>query len=526
MNERKICFISCVNNPIQYNRAIQYMKMIEVPDGFETEFIDIRDAVSLTSGYNRAMRMTDAKYKVYLHQDVYILNRAFLKETIRLFGEHPELGALGMAGAERIPANGVWYEGAHRYGKVYGLNANGLFVVNFHEVPEGEYRSALVVDGLLIMTQYDVPWREDLFRGWHFYDVSQSLELRKAGYDVGILGQTAPWVIHDCVLDFDGYEENRLIFMEHYSEWVEGGPKANAASEPVSGSGPASRQASGSASGPGIRGKAEAGGGFEDETEGQMESAGGSGRRNGAGAEADSRASAVPLAASGVDDRKICFITCVNDPRLYDRARQYMKLLQVPEGFEVEYVPITDASSMTSGYNRAMKMTNAKYKIYLHQDVFILYPNFLLDILRLFAKHPKVGMLGMIGIGSPLPEDAVWVKAPNSYGKLYGLNYDNPGELMLIQFRDFLGEYQEARVVDGMLIATQYDLPWREDLFAGWHFYDTSQSMEFVKKGYEVGIVKQHVPWTIHACDVNEMIGYEEARRIFVREYGELLKRG
>lgn len=510
MNERKICFISCVNNPIQYNRAIQYMKMIEVPDGFETEFIDIRDAVSLTSGYNRAMRMTDAKYKVYLHQDVYILNRAFLKETIRLFGEHPELGALGMAGAERIPANGVWYEGTHRYGKVYGLNMNGLFVVNFLEVAEGGYRSALVVDGLLIMTQYDIPWREDLFRGWHFYDVSQSLEFRKAGYDVGILGQTAPWVIHDCVLDFDGYEENRQIFMEHYGEWVEGGSKADAAGKPVSGPGTG----------------AEAGGGIAGEKESGFESVGKSRRKDRAGAKADSRSAGDLSAASGVNDRKICFITCVNDPHLFDRARQYMRLLQVPEGFEVEYVPITDAASMTSGYNRAMKMTDAKYKIYLHQDVFIIYPNFLLDILRLFAKHSYVGMLGMIGIGSPLPEDAVWVKAPNSYGKLYGLNYDSPGELMLIQFRDFLGEYQKARVVDGMLIATQYDLPWREDLFTGWHFYDTSQSMEFVKKGYEVGIVKQHVPWTIHACDVNQMIGYEEARRIFVQEYGELLKKG
>ena len=35
-------------------------------------------------------------------------------------------------------------------------------------------------------TQYDVPWREDLFDGFDFYDVSQSFEFRKAGYTVGV----------------------------------------------------------------------------------------------------------------------------------------------------------------------------------------------------------------------------------------------------------------------------------------------------------------------------------------------------
>ena len=30
----------------------------------------------------------------------------------------------------------------------------------------------------------------------------------------------------------------------------------------------------------------------------------------------------------------------------------------------------------------------------------------------------------------------------------------------------------EVEGVDGLLMATQYDIPWREDLFDGWDFYD------------------------------------------------------
>ncbi|MBP2119603.1 hypothetical protein J2Z45_003198 [Cohnella lubricantis] len=201
-----------------------------------------------------------------------------------------------------------------------------------------------------------------------------------------------------------------------------------------------------------------------------------------------------------------------------------MNLLHVPPGFEIEYLPIEGASSMASGYNRAMKQSDAKFKIYLHQDVFILHRMMLCEVVRLFTAYPQLGLLGLLGIGPPLPNDAVWHKCANtSYGKLFGPP-DRPGNgPMPIQFKPVSGEYQPVRVVDGMWMATQYDLPWRGDLFGGWHFYDTSQSMEFVKAGYEVGIIRQDSPWTLHAADLNPLIGYEEARRIFVREYKDWL---
>ncbi|CAM3978261.1 glycosyltransferase family protein [Cohnella lubricantis] len=219
MDHMKICFISCVNDPALYERARQYMNHLIVPPGFRTEFVVISDAASLTSGYNRAMRMTNAKYKVFIHQDVYIVNPQFLLETIRLFRQYPKLGMLGMAGAERLPPTGVWYDEPRRYGKVYGIKPDGLFTLDFLKVG-GDYRSVMVVDGLLMMTQYDLPWREDLFGGWHFYDVSQSLEFREAGYEVGVPAQVSPWCVHDCVLDFNGYEENRHILVRHYGKWL------------------------------------------------------------------------------------------------------------------------------------------------------------------------------------------------------------------------------------------------------------------------------------------------------------------
>ena len=42
-------------------------------------------------------------------------------------------------------------------------------------------------------------------------------------------------------------------------------------------------------------------------------------------------------------------------------------------------------------------------------------------------------------------------------------------------------EYSKSvAAADGLLLATQYDIDWREDLFENWHFYDISQCMEFL----------------------------------------------
>ncbi|XEC93658.1 glycosyltransferase family protein [Paenibacillus tarimensis] len=222
MNERKICFITCVADPIQYRKSLSYIYSLSVPEGYEIERIADEQAEGLTAAYNRAMKSSDAKYKVYLHQDVWIMNANFLNDVIKLFQKYPKLGMIGTVGAKTIPANGIWWESLSRYGKIYDSVTGGLQLLAFHDI-DHDYESVRAIDGLIMMTQFDVCWREDLFSGWHFYDLSQSLEFNKAGYDVGVPKQERPWCIHDCgiVNVRNGYEEAREIFIRNYSEWLD-----------------------------------------------------------------------------------------------------------------------------------------------------------------------------------------------------------------------------------------------------------------------------------------------------------------
>lgn len=216
------------------------------------------------------------------------------------------------------------------------------------------------------------------------------------------------------------------------------------------------------------------------------------------------------------DEHKICFIVCVSDYKLAFKSLESINSLAIPSGYTLERHLIQNAPCLTQGYNDAMNSSNAKYKVYLHQDVLILNHNFLYDIIFLFRRYHLLGLLGVVG-ARIIPPNGIWWESPTTYGKIWD---GNPGTGELKVYSEIKGEFATVKVVDGLIMITQVDLQWRTDLFHGWHFYDISQSLEFVKRGFQVGVPNQPTPWCIHMHHNVNMSSYELERQIFLREYG------
>lgn len=224
LNDKKICFIFCTNNQQYADECMLYLSLLQVPEGYETEVLAIEDAGSITQGYNEGMRASDAKYKVYLHHDTFITEPQFIQKLLNVFAQDESIGLFGMVGAEKLSKDGVmWHE--ERCGDFYRLDLINDSDVNIVCLEEG-VKEVAVVDGLLIATQYDIPWREDLLKGWDFYDVSQCMEFHRAGYRVVVPAQNPAWVIHACgAPSFWHYEANRKLIMQEYPEIWKDNPR-------------------------------------------------------------------------------------------------------------------------------------------------------------------------------------------------------------------------------------------------------------------------------------------------------------
>lgn len=223
MDNKKIAFIICTNSALYYEECVRYINELKVPEGFCTDIICIQEAESMAQGYNAGMQASDAKYKVYLHQDTFILNRNFILDMLQVFDSDTSIGMLGVLGAVSLPSDAVCHLG-WRVGSIIGYDGNTTMDTEFlMQRLDHTWQEVEAIDGLLMATQYDIQWREDFLDGWDFYDISQSLEMRRQGYKVVVPYQQNAWCYHDCgCSNLNKYDFYREKMFAQYPESFSG----------------------------------------------------------------------------------------------------------------------------------------------------------------------------------------------------------------------------------------------------------------------------------------------------------------
>lgn len=219
--------------------------------------------------------------------------------------------------------------------------------------------------------------------------------------------------------------------------------------------------------------------------------------------------------AQNSDIQEVCFIICTNDHSYAQECIYYINHLNVPTGVRIDVLTVEKASSLASAYNEAMQCSNAKYKVYLHHDTFIINRDFISECLQIFRKNPQIGMIGNVGVKKMPASGVMW--DADRYGMLYEQHiYET---VLLANAFSLDLPYLEVEAIDGFLMVTQYDIPWRADLFDKWDFYDCSQSMEFGRRGYKVVIPNMKQPWCVHDCGFINLKNYDVEKEKFIAEY-------
>ena len=174
MNNHKFCFIICTNNQLLLDEAVLYIDSLIVPEGYTVQLLTVKDAASMASGYNEAMAASDAKYKIYMHQDVFILHKNFLVDLLSIFHSDPQIGMIGMVGYERVSDDGLMWH-SKRCGTLYQAKPTppypSLSQYTYSLYDDG-YTYVAQIDGFMMVTAYDYLWNADLLKHWDFYELS------------------------------------------------------------------------------------------------------------------------------------------------------------------------------------------------------------------------------------------------------------------------------------------------------------------------------------------------------------------
>jgi len=187
------------------------LRALHVPEGMDVQLCPVPPRGNLAAAFQRAMRQSQSRYKIYLGEAVEFLQRNILVEVVSAFRAHPDVGLLGLSGTNRILTSGFTYLSPQRVGLT--RTAEGTLL-------PGEAVKELcpvqALDGYFLATQQDIDWRRDVVHGALFLGASASCEYRRAGSGVAVLAQAAP-VCQLLGASFSAEDREQASFLQEYA---------------------------------------------------------------------------------------------------------------------------------------------------------------------------------------------------------------------------------------------------------------------------------------------------------------------
>ena len=158
MNDKKIAVIA-QRIGAGHSAMWSHLGEIDVLQGYEVELIEVPSGGAVAATYQRAMKASDAKYKVYLSSGSILLRPSFFHDMLQLFVQNPSIGAMGLVGTKQLSTTGIFEKSSLFKGKLLFSDGSRFEGADI----EGSMDDVMVISGDMIATQYDIPWRMDLF---------------------------------------------------------------------------------------------------------------------------------------------------------------------------------------------------------------------------------------------------------------------------------------------------------------------------------------------------------------------------
>jgi GT2 family glycosyltransferase len=155
--------------------------------GASFEFIQIDDAKSLCEGYNRGFAQSAGEIVVFSHDDIEFVSNRVSENLLRSL---TQWDLVGIAGTSRL-AGKSWVAAGRPYihGKIIQVRPSGRVLHSFGPPPSGD-RTLEAMDGVFLATRRmvceEVPFDEQTFDGFHFYDLDFTHSAYLRGFRLGV----------------------------------------------------------------------------------------------------------------------------------------------------------------------------------------------------------------------------------------------------------------------------------------------------------------------------------------------------
>ncbi len=222
MDHSLICFIILSSHEAAYQACISNLSTLVIPPGMRVQYMRIGgfDGNNYAAACQAGMSNSNAKYKIYMDEKVIVINPNLLSTMISLFHLDESLGILGVLDYTEVPFSNR-YRTQESIGAII-IRTETKDTILHHIHDKNHQTPVSTLSDIILMTQYDIPWRLGLFHSAHFSALSASLEYQRNNYSAAVLPQGTIWCTAPCSDNSTFHSQDELLFRAEYASEISG----------------------------------------------------------------------------------------------------------------------------------------------------------------------------------------------------------------------------------------------------------------------------------------------------------------
>ncbi|MFP3154899.1 glycosyltransferase [Lachnospiraceae bacterium ZAX-1] len=219
MNNKQIALIIHIVNSELAAAALEAVNNLVIPSGYTLDVITVEQSGSTTEAYQAAMQESDAKYKIYLHENTMIVNKNLLTDLLAVFSTDASVGMVGLVGAQMLPPSTIVCHGLLENAGVFGKKQ----IITDKNITESRFSSQAdavnveVVEDFFIATAVDLPWNTDAYECSYHAGIEYAFAVRGAGYKILIPFQETAWCAVADIKnqrELERFEHEKAVFLK------------------------------------------------------------------------------------------------------------------------------------------------------------------------------------------------------------------------------------------------------------------------------------------------------------------------
>ena len=217
--EKRIAVLLHKSRERRYEICMESLRNMNWPDGYEAELFVITQDRPYAVQVNEIMTAADAKYKIYINDDLCLVHPQMIEEMLNLF-QDDSIGMIGILGSTSLPVSGSVMDSPYKSGAVYIPSEKDLSELRFHETSEAADVRFLLPS--LFATQRDVPW-DEAYEKQYYAVLAYCRGMEESGVRIVVPHPQEIWCTYqEKSIAFDANEADRKTYFSRHHPYLDG----------------------------------------------------------------------------------------------------------------------------------------------------------------------------------------------------------------------------------------------------------------------------------------------------------------